>query len=119
MRPGASLRAGAAVVRRVAAGSFGVPVAQLYAGDVPGGEADPLAVVTAMLGRGIPMLALVHGAVLGRGEGYGNHWIVLWRDARATGTMHLHHHAGDGNDASASRSDDGLDAPASPRRRWQ
>ena len=75
-------------MRRVAAGSFGVPVAQLYAGDVPGGEADPLAVVTAMLGRGIPMLALVHGAVLGRGEGYGNHWIVLWRDARATGTMH-------------------------------
>lgn len=70
-----------------ALGSFGVPVAQLYAGDVPGGEADPLAVVTAMLGRGIPVLALVHGATLGRGEGYGNHWLVLWRADRSAGTI--------------------------------
>ena len=70
-----------------ALGSFGVPVAQLYAGDVAGGEGDPLAVVTAMLGRGSPVLALVHGATLGRGEGYGNHWIVLWRDDRRAGTI--------------------------------
>lgn len=51
------------------------------------GEADPLAVVTAMLGRGIPVPALVHGATLGRGEGYGNHWIVLWRADRSAGTI--------------------------------
>ena len=70
-----------------ALGSFGVPVAQLYAGDVPRGEADPLAVVTATLGRGIPILALVHGATLGRGEGYGYHWIVLWRADRSAGTI--------------------------------
>ena len=72
-----------------ALGSFGVPVAQLYAGDVPGGEADPLAVVTATLGRGIPVLALVHGAALGRGEGYGNHWLVLWRADRSAGTIEV------------------------------
>jgi hypothetical protein len=72
---------------RRALAAFGVPSVSLLPSDGAGTAADPLAVVQVALRHGSPVLALVDGATLGRGTGYGDHFIVIRGMDVATGLV--------------------------------
>lgn len=54
---------------------FGVASAPLFAAD--GGSTDPLAAVRLALSHGRPVIVTLGGAALGRGAGYGDHFVLV------------------------------------------
>jgi hypothetical protein len=57
--------------------AFGIRGTLLYARDGPAGDKDPLSAVRFALERGRPVIVTLGGVTLGRGEGYGDHFVVI------------------------------------------
>jgi hypothetical protein len=57
--------------------AFGVSSAPLYASDAPHNAGDPLTAIRLALSHGYPVIATVGGVALGRGEQYGDHFVVM------------------------------------------
>jgi hypothetical protein len=56
---------------------FGIGSTNLFADDNPGSTPDPIGAIGYVVGHGRAVLALVSGVDLGRGDRYGDHWLVI------------------------------------------
>lgn len=67
--------------------AFGVPSTLLYTRDGPAGDKDPLSAVRFALERGRPVIVTLGGVTLGRGAGYGDHFVIITGMDARTGLL--------------------------------